>query len=117
MTEGRSSSKWIHQRGNDSDMTGTRRGNVCSWLDVFGAADAMMARVLLACRGQELAGGITCNRNDQAVILVGRVPQSANLSEAAGLLREGRKRRGLCSAELEIRALGKAETCRWVLYG
>lgn len=104
MTEGRSSSKWIHQRGNDSDMTGTRRGNVCSWLDVLGAADAMMARVLLAHRGQELAGGVTCKSNDQAVILVGRVPQSASLSEAAGLLREGRRGRGLYSAELETRA-------------
>lgn len=104
MTEGRSSSKWIHQRGNDSDMTGTRRGNVCSWLDVLGAADATMARVLLAHRGQELAGGVTCKSNDQAVILVGRVPQSASLSEAAGLLREGRRGRGLYSAELETRA-------------
>lgn len=65
-------------------MIGTRRGNVCSWLDVFGAADAMMARVLLAHRGQELSGGVMCKSNDQAVILVGRVPRSRSLSKAGG---------------------------------
>lgn len=58
-------------------MTGTQRGNGCSWLDLFGAADAGMACVLLARQGQW--GGSARVTARRAVILVGRVPESVSL--------------------------------------
>lgn len=58
MTGEKNSSRWIHQRGNDSDTTGIQRGNGCSSFRLFGAAGAGMVCVPLACQGQGSAHGV-----------------------------------------------------------
>lgn len=54
----RNSSRWIHQRGNDSDTIGVQRGNGCSWLNVFWAAGVSLAR-----QGQDWPVGQMLERN------------------------------------------------------
>lgn len=79
MTGGRNSSRWIHQRGNDSDMTGTQRGNGCCGLNLFGDADAGVGCVLLADQGWELSSGVDLQRNSQIDRQTDRVPPSVSL--------------------------------------